>query len=170
MKRNPPPRIVTKSQLVTSFFFFTHVSVDNPRQCHLWVVWQASSPFYFSWVTSLHSDDISEVHGFVRKKLTLSVEQTFLANSVCHDEERDTQRIRGRYEKSAACCSRIGRLQRQTFSRPPSSDDEDGRNICNSHGIPSLLLPPDIFVLMHESSIFRSVIQPCMQLFHDGTG
>ena len=28
----------------------------------------------------------------------------------------------------------------------------------------------DIFSLKHESSIFRSVIQPCMWLLHDGTG
>ena len=32
------------------------------------------------------------------------------------------------------------------------------------------LLCPDIFVLKHESSIFRSVIQPCMWFLHDGTG
>ena len=28
----------------------------------------------------------------------------------------------------------------------------------------------DIFSLMHESSIFRSVIQPCMWFLHDRTG
>ena len=31
-------------------------------------------------------------------------------------------------------------------------------------------LRPDIFSLKHESSIFRSVIQPCMWFLHDGTG
>ena len=29
---------------------------------------------------------------------------------------------------------------------------------------------PDIFSLKHESSIFRSVIQPYMWFLHDGTG
>ena len=31
-------------------------------------------------------------------------------------------------------------------------------------------LNSDIFVLKHESSIFRSFIQPCMWFLHDGTG
>ena len=42
--------------------------------------------------------------------------------------------------------------------------------LCMNLGGIRMRLLPDIFILKHESSIFRSFIQPCMWFIHDGTG
>ena len=48
---------------------------------------------------------------------------------------------------------------------------EEFRNCPKTRWIASdVIREADIFVLKHESSIFRSFIQPCMWFLHDGTG
>ena len=56
------------------------------------------------------------------------------------------------------------------LSEPNAAADYDEDTLQIVYSSSKAGLPADIFSLKHESSIFRSVIQPCMWFLHDGTG
>ena len=71
---------------------------------------------------------------------------------------------------TAVILSRPGFCNPLSF-RIPNSDRRTQRTIFRpSFVLSSARRLPDIVVPEHESSIFRSFIQPCMWFLHDGTG